>query len=392
MSEIEGTVQCALCHAIISCRPNDKIKFELHLRIEHMVNFDTDIILALCLMNQEEMEAVKTVMFSKFEQSSSDEVESGTPDEPESKEVEETDLKGSKAVSTNGPEEFISCETCNKNFKSKNSLSKHKSRKICSPKMIELEEVIKHEKNDEETAFLKDVTDEDLAKSVYFNSSIHPVIRRYNQENLEEFNEEDISLPGWKIRSRKVLSDHKRNGVMTKRMFLTPDGKRKILTALGVIEYLRLQGRKESELYSLAMQLGVDRRRFAKLYLNEMGAGETLAELSDMDISKSRYFSHESSSPVIRKVMKNTLHEYREKDKLLPGWLIKNRVTVDIRRPGGQRKLRSFLTPDKKRSITTSIGVLEYLRLQGKDKRSLLQIAAHLGVDKTKFESLFTSV
>ena len=65
MSEIPGTVRCVLCQAVISFRQNDKSKFDLHLQLEHMVNTDTDIILAVCLMDEEEAQAVKNVMFTK---------------------------------------------------------------------------------------------------------------------------------------------------------------------------------------------------------------------------------------------------------------------------------------------------------------------------------------
>ena len=69
MSEIPGTVRCVLCQAVISFRQNDKSKFDLHLQLEHMVNTDTDIILAVCLMDEEEVEVVKTVMFIKLQNS-----------------------------------------------------------------------------------------------------------------------------------------------------------------------------------------------------------------------------------------------------------------------------------------------------------------------------------
>ena len=434
MSEIPGTVRCILCQAVISFRQNDKSKFELHLQLEHMVNTDTDIILAVCLMDEEEVQAVKNVMFTKLQNSTE---ESGEY-------MEETEAQ------TNS--EVFSCENCKKTFKAKKSLRRHVLRKICSneenTEAVEMEhdgdnsetetvvktefpeenitleedppvspiedEVIscdncktifktkkilrrhlalriclnKVKKLDEKEPVLKEVTDEDLARSKYFSDQKHPVItRQSSQAAALEFKEEEIFLPGWRIGSKK-------NGDSKRKVFLTPDKKWRIHSCLGVLEYLRLQGRKETELSSLAEKLGVERRRFIKLCSsldNIKQEAESLTQLTDEDIAKSKYFSHELSKPIIRRVMKFSIPEFIEEDRRLPGWRIKSRLVRDHRDRSGRRdrKLRTFLTPGKTRSITTSTGVLEYLRLQGKQKDELAQVAQHLGVDKTKFSNLY---
>ena len=53
-----GTVRCVLCQAVLSFRQNDKSKQQ-----EHRVNTETDIFLADCLMDEEELEVVKNVSF-----------------------------------------------------------------------------------------------------------------------------------------------------------------------------------------------------------------------------------------------------------------------------------------------------------------------------------------
>ena len=447
MSEIPGTVRCILCQAVISFRQNDKSKFQLHLQLEHMVNADTDIILAVCLMDEEEVQAVKNVMFTKLQNSSEDSEEN----------LEDAQVQTAAA-------EVFSCENCKKIFKSKKSLRQHVQRRICSNtdntvalevdgvnSETEIETLVKTEPSvenvtleenplvspveaeviscvncktifktkkimrrhlaqriclnkvtnsampessedvidDEEKETVKEVTDEDLANSEYFSDQKRPVITRISsQAAMEEYNEEEMFLPGWRIKTLEVFTDSQKSGVSKRRRFLTPNRKWRIQTSLGVLEYLRLQGRKESELSSLAEQLGVDRRRFMKLFsLNVKQEAESLSPLTDEDIAKSKYLSHGER---LRRVMKVSISEFSEEDRMLPGWRIKTRLLRDHRSSGRKyRKLKTFLTPGKKRSITTSTGVLEYLRLQGKQKEELTQVAQHLGVDKTKFYNLY---
>ena len=486
MSDIPGTVRCVLCQAVLSFRQNDKSKFELHLQLEHMVNTDTDIILAVCLMDQEEVQAVKNVMFTKLQDLTEDpqENEEEAPVQTEVFSCEnckkifkskksmrqhvlrkicrnlensgaaevvgdscesdkETEVKTEYSDENITLEEnplvsttetvAISCDNCNTIFKTKKILRRHISQRICLNKVdkaavsevleddldedkkeIVLKEVTDEDKKetvlkevteedkketvlkevteeDKKETVLKEVTEEDLAKSKYFSEQRHPVITRLaSQTAVEDFNEEEILLPGWKYKTRQVFKDSKKTGVSKRKVFLTPNKKWRIRTSLGVLEYLRLQGRGRSQLSTLAGKLGVDRRRFLQLCRNDITQeAESLTLLSDEDISKSSYFTQELSKPIIRRVMKCSIPEFSEEDRMLPGWRIKSRLVRDHRRGRSQRKLRTFLTPGKNRSITTSTGVLEYLRLQGKEKGELAKVATHLGVDKTKFLNLY---
>merc|ERR1712126_719147 len=85
----------------------------------------------------------------------------------------------------------------------------------------------------------------------------------------------------------------------------------------------------------------------------------------------------------------NYLNKYTEEDSLLPGWTMRTKTVKDPSYAGGVRKHRFFLTPHKKRNISTALGVLEYLRLQGKCKEDLESLAEHLEVNKTKFSRLY---
>ena len=454
MSEIPETVRCVLCQAVLSFRQNDRTKFELHMHLEHMVNTDTDIVLAVCLMDQEEVQAVKNVMFTKLQDLTEDPEESpeeaagqtdaevfscenckkifkskksmrqhvlrkicrnvenagalvevGESCESEKETVVKTECSEENITLEEEPlalvtpleAEVISCDNCKTIFKTRKILRRHISQRICLNKVnktASLSEVSEEPLDeDKKETVLKEVTDEDLEKSKYFSNQRHPAIRPAiaNQAAIEDFNEEELLLPGWKIKTKQISNDNRKSGVSKRKVFLTPNRKWRILTSMGVLEYLRLQGRRQSELSSLAVQLGVDRRRFLQLCSNDIikQEAETLTQLSDEDIARSKYFSHEFSNPIIRRVMKCSIPEFSEEDRMLPGWRIKSRLVRDHRRARSQRKLRTFLTPGKTRSITTSTGVIEYLRLQGKQKEELAQVAQHLGVDKTKFSNLY---
>ena len=232
-----GTVRCVLCQTVISFRQNDKSEFELHLQLKHRVNTDTDIILAICLMDEEEVEVVKTVMFIKLQNSTE---EAQRPLEVGGENCE-TEME--TVVKTECSEENITLEE--------------------DPLVSPIGDVL-----DEKETVLREVTDEDLERSKYFSVQKYPVLRPVCPALVEEFNVEESFLPGWRIRTRQVFTDSKSSGVVKRKCYLTPDKKWRIQSCLGVLEYLRLQGRQETELSSLAEQMGVDRKRFIKLCSN----------------------------------------------------------------------------------------------------------------------------
>ena len=62
---IAGTVQCVLCNATVTYDNDDSRKFNNHMKIEHAAHFNMDLVLAVCLMDNEEAEAFKDVIYTK---------------------------------------------------------------------------------------------------------------------------------------------------------------------------------------------------------------------------------------------------------------------------------------------------------------------------------------
>lgn len=60
-----GTVSCMLCRGVVAYRNGDATRFTNHMNYEHGAYFDHEFLLAACLMNEEEREAVRNVMKAK---------------------------------------------------------------------------------------------------------------------------------------------------------------------------------------------------------------------------------------------------------------------------------------------------------------------------------------
>ena len=100
----------------------------------------------------------------------------------------------------------------------------------------------------------------------------------------------------------------------------------------------------------------------------------------EIDLEKSKYFGI-CSSVIRTNTPSLDINDFSEEDSLLPGWKI--RIREDVKpyytsHKNGLRRKKVYLTPHKKRNITTSLGVLEYLRLQGKSRKDLEVLAEHL--------------
>ena len=66
MSPPPGTVSCMLCRGVVAYRGGDSTRFNNHMNYEHGAYFDIEFLLAACLMNNEERDAVKNVMSMKL--------------------------------------------------------------------------------------------------------------------------------------------------------------------------------------------------------------------------------------------------------------------------------------------------------------------------------------
>ena len=108
----------------------------------------------------------------------------------------------------------------------------------------------------------------DLKNSAYFRSQGHVVsdVGNVLDEIEKDFMEEDEKLPGWKIKCKPLNVASYTNGIRKKKSFLTPHKTRVINTSLGVLEYLRLQGKSPAQLKSLAYHFDVN--KLSRLFNN----------------------------------------------------------------------------------------------------------------------------
>ena len=60
-------LRCFLCKDLIPYNNNNKTDFTRHMNNEHMVDFGVDFLLAACLMEEEEREAIQDVVEDKFQ-------------------------------------------------------------------------------------------------------------------------------------------------------------------------------------------------------------------------------------------------------------------------------------------------------------------------------------
>ena len=277
MTSPDGTIQCLLCRGIVTFKEKDPIKFNLHMKNEHAVYFSVDILLAICLMDSEEQETVKNVVFDRMKKSDIDNVKDEKMDESiegsdgdEDEDAvdisdEEEDLASLKETikkedtgeSNYNPKSPFGCNICKKPFGSKKSLSHHRRRKHSRIRVAP--------EIDREFDLMNKV---DLKESAYFRSQGHVVteVGSVLEEVEKDFLEEDPKLPGWKIKCKPLSVASYTNGIRKKKSFLTPHKTRVINTSLGVLEYLRLQGKTPAQLKSLAYHFDVN--KLSRLFNN----------------------------------------------------------------------------------------------------------------------------
>lgn len=274
MTSPDGTIQCLLCRGIVTFKEKDPIKFNLHMKNEHAVYFSVDILLAICLMDSEEQETVKNVVFDRMKKSDievkdekmDESIDNSDGDEDEDavdlSDDEEDSLKENikkedTAESSYDPKSPFGCSICKKPFGSKKSLSHHRRRK--HSKISVAPEI------DREFDVMNVV---DLKNSSYFRSQGHVVsdVGNVLDEIEKDFLEDDEKLPGWKIKCKPLNVASYTNGIRKKKSFLTPHKTRVINTSLGVLEYLRLQGKTPAQLKTLAYHFDVN--KLSRLFNN----------------------------------------------------------------------------------------------------------------------------
>ena len=289
----------------------------------------------------------------------------------------------------------------------------------------------------------------DLEKSVYFKSQKGNIIS-CGEKSSHHFTSEDPSLPeGWKTRHLETTMNGK---VVPLKRYLSPSNIL-IKSTLGVIEYLRLEGKmSREELQDLAKAFKVGQSKLNRLYVQEDVANETLeteeaveavadesvemndsteesvemddisteasVEMNDtsteasvdkgqrqrtaadnkflvellmkegIDLEKSNYFR------TTKQVMhhgKNQIHHFVE-DKtvgLPEGWKVR---TLSNNRKGKVVNQKHFLAPSSEVVIQSTLGVIEYLRLEGKlNPEALLDLAKSMKVGSSKLKKLYAN-
>ena len=225
---IPGTVECILCKSVVTYRNNDIQKFEKHMKVEHASYFETDIILAVSMMNPEERDAVRAVMAKK--QDNTDEIDVNINRE---KEVAGNDIN--KPVVKDATSQVFHCGPCDKSFNLKKSLKMHK---------------IRHH----------NVVSSDAINSSNYFRAMPTVITKC--VDTSKFKEEVNYLPGWKMYTHNGREDKR-----IRKRFLTPKKSHSISNSLGVIEYLRLQGIKsEKQMQEISTKLKIPLGKFTRLF------------------------------------------------------------------------------------------------------------------------------
>ena len=277
MTSPDGTIQCLLCRGIVTFKEKDPIKFNLHMKNEHAVYFSVDILLAICLMDSEEQETVKNVVFDRMKKSDVDIVKDEkmdesidgsdgdededavdlSDDEEDFASLKEKIKKEGNAESNYDPKSPFGCSICKKPFGSKKSLGHHRRRKHSTIRAVP--------QIDREFDPMNLV---DLNNSSYFRSQGHVIsdVANVVDEIEKDYLEEDDKLPGWKIKCKPLNVASYTNGIRKKKSFLTPHKTRVVNTSLGVLEYLRLQGKSPAQLKSLAYHFDVN--KLSRLFNN----------------------------------------------------------------------------------------------------------------------------
>ena len=378
MSSPPGTVCCVLCRGVVAYRGGDATRFNNHMNYEHGAYFDIDFLLAACLMNNEERDAVRNVMSDKMKMVP-EPVEQQHPipplfiKEPSSfvspfsrKSDTKPTLKmstpnkrkvielGSKEVVANNitikeekkPEEELNqkiqfeCGECEKVFSTRKSFQNHQSRKGHGSKRRRLESP--------SSSFVKqeDPIDKDILDKV---------------ATLDELsNESSSESSNW----RSLISNASAEDAI------------KTLIGLG--------GEEEyDEDADDPMEEGSD--------CDPQDTSEKEIINEEVDFSASAYFK--GNPHTLGKLTDKgySLDQFSTVDNNLPeGWKVKE--TTNILRNGRKDTKREYLSKDK-RVLKTGLAVLEFMRItENFTAKEIIAVAQHISVPFAKVEKYILSL
>ena len=230
---------CLLCRGAVLYKAGDATRFRAHLANEHGAVFDWDYLLASSLMGAGERQAIlHTVVGGNFEQEYNMNQQAGT----------QNGLEDISAETTNNGINAMDAEAIDKPYVEEKAPKK--------------EEKIKKEKKRPEDVSEKDFG-VNIHKSLYLSSNTHCKIRLVRDGVISQYSEVAEGLPeGWKYKEFDV----KQGGIVSRgRNYLAPGTNVVLLSAMGVLEYLRLQGASLDQIRTIAPHLKVMKKKLARL-------------------------------------------------------------------------------------------------------------------------------
>ena len=417
MAPPPGTVCCMLCRGMVAYRGGDTTRFTNHMNYEHGAYFDHEFLLAACLMNEEERDAVRNVMSAKTssQQSSSSSILSpGTVPTPQisspktvesvdednsfktpqskrkriEKAVVEDDTEKTVVVKTESTSDVIEsdkkekkvmfeCEECQRSYTTRKSLSCHYTKMGHGPKS-------------------KTPTPSPAFPTPTRSATPPPASSPSVSSSSSTFF--DALQKSWK----SVIEDAGNNSASTKEATSTSaeyaikseDLMSKVATLDEEAEepsapnddnedpddpgYPETQS-KEPEHMDSTTEVAEEADPLADLAKKELEI--------EANVEKSKYFKanpHTFSLPTDKEPGMSVEDFTTEDEKMPRGWKIKE--VTRVLKNGRRETKRFFLTRDH-HVLKTGLAVLEFMRLTGAfTAKQIMDIARHLSVPVSRLE------
>ena len=390
-----GTVCCMLCRGVVAYRAGDSARFTAHMHHEHGAYFDMEFLLAACLMNEEEREAVRSVMAAKIadqgaqHKQKEDETPSKSfvPNTPPSKRtkhdvedveviIKQEEVKEVTEESSDDQPKKISfeCGDCGRSFKHRKSLKIHQNRQH-------------GEGATKSSTTLPALTYPTPPKSVTPQPS-SPLVNNTNTSSSASSmlvssssffeNMEKSWMPAKESKTKPEISDNysfKQENIVPKVVAMDEDSREDLLQEdddPDDPEYGEDETSKETVSEVTKTSEG------PKKDTKERPAVEA-------DVSKSKYFKANPQSIGKLGDKGNSLSDFMTVDPKLPsGWRVKEFVK-DV--GGGRKEKKKFFLTRDHHILKTGLAVLEFMRLTGQfTAKQIMDIAKYLAVPVTRLE------
>lgn len=404
-----GTVSCMLCRGVVAYRNGDATRFTNHMNYEHGAYFDHEFLLAACLMNEEEREAVRNVMKAKTlsHQSSSSSstdtipapqissprtIESLEEDTsfitPQSKrkrseqEVVEDHAEKTLAIKAENISDVIEagsdkkvmfeCEECHRSYSSRKSLSCHYTK-------------MGHGRKSKTLSPVSPIPSTPSASSPSVSSSSSTFF-----DALQKSWKSVIEDAGSKSAKTKVATpisveyDIKHEDLVSK--VATLDEEAEDTPAVNDENedpddpgHPDTQNKESEPMETMTEDTAEETDPLAEPAKKEVEV--------EADVEKSKYFKanpHTFSLPT-DKEQGMSVEEFTMEDQKMPkGWKIKE--VTRVLKNGRRETKRFFLTRDH-HILKTGLAVLEFMRLTGAfTAKQIMDIARHLSVPVSRLE------